>query len=60
MFACGTAAVITPVGAVESATAGWTVGGGEPGPVTMRLREQLLGIQFGQLPDPHGWVHKIC
>jgi branched-chain amino acid aminotransferase len=59
-FACGTAAVITPVGAVRGAAGGWTVGDGEPGPVTMRLREHLLGIQFGQLPDPHGWVHKVC
>ena len=60
VFACGTAAVITPVGAVRGAAGGWTVGDGEAGPVTMRLREQLLGIQFGQLPDPHGWVHKVC
>jgi branched-chain amino acid aminotransferase len=60
VFACGTAAVITPVGAVRGATGGWAVGGGQPGPVTMRLREQLLGIQFGQLPDPYGWVHKVC
>jgi branched-chain amino acid aminotransferase len=60
VFACGTAAVITPVGAVRSPAGGWTIGTGEPGPVTMRLREHLLGVQFGQLPDPHGWVHKIC
>jgi branched-chain amino acid aminotransferase len=60
VFACGTAAVITPVGAVRGVSGGWVIGGGEPGPVTMQLREQLLGIQFGQLPDPHGWVHKIC
>jgi branched-chain amino acid aminotransferase len=60
VFACGTAAVITPVGAVRGAAGGWTIGDGGPGPVTMRLREQLLGIQFGQLPDPYGWVHKVC
>jgi branched-chain amino acid aminotransferase len=58
-FACGTAAVITPVGAVKGATSSWTVGDGTPGPVTMRLREELLGIQFGQLPDQHGWIHKV-
>jgi branched-chain amino acid aminotransferase len=60
VFACGTAAVITPVGAVRAAAGGWTIGGGEPGPVTMRLREHLLGIQFGLMPDPYGWVHKVC
>ena len=60
VFACGTAAVITPVHEVKGASAGWMVGDGQPGPITMRLREQLLGIQFGRLPDPHGWVHKIA
>jgi branched-chain amino acid aminotransferase len=60
VFACGTAAVITPVGLVKSATSSWTVGDGDtPGPVTMRLREQLLGIQFGSIPDRYGWIHKI-
>jgi branched-chain amino acid aminotransferase len=60
VLACGTAAVVTPVGAVRSSSGDWTIGDGGPGPVTMRLREHLLGIQFGNLPDPHGWVHKIC
>src|SRR5216683_277418 len=59
VFACGTAAVITPVGTIKGSEGGWTVGDGTPGPVTMRLREELLGIQFGHLADPHGWVHKI-
>jgi branched-chain amino acid aminotransferase len=59
VFACGTAAVVTPVGEVKSPHGGWTIGDGQPGPVTLRLREQLLGIQFGRLPDPHGWIHKI-
>ncbi|HEY2506848.1 MAG TPA: branched-chain amino acid aminotransferase [Streptosporangiaceae bacterium] len=60
VFACGTAAVITPVGTVRGQGGGWTIGGGQPGPVTMRLRDHLLGLQFGQQPDPYGWVHKIC
>ncbi len=60
VFACGTAAVITPVGQVKSASGEWMIGDGTPGPVTLRLREELVGIQYGQRPDPHGWVHKIC
>ncbi len=60
VFACGTAAVITPVGRIKSADGEWAVGDGTPGPVTMRLREELLGIQYGSQPDPHGWIHKIC
>jgi branched-chain amino acid aminotransferase len=60
VFACGTAAVITPVGSAKSAAGDWTIGDGTPGPVTMRLREELLGIQYGSRPDPYGWIHKIC
>jgi hypothetical protein len=25
----------------------------------MGLREQLVGIQRGTAPDPHGWVHRV-
>ncbi|HEX6886875.1 MAG TPA: branched-chain amino acid aminotransferase [Candidatus Nanopelagicales bacterium] len=60
VFACGTAAVVTPVGSVKSANGQWTVGDGEPGPVTMRLREALLDIQTGRMPDPFGWVHRLA
>ena len=59
VFACGTAAVVTPVGTIKGAAGGWTVGDATPGPVSMRLREELLGIQYGHLADPHGWIHKI-
>jgi branched-chain amino acid aminotransferase len=60
VFACGTAAVITPVGAVRSNGAEWVIGDGQPGPVTTRLREELVGIQVGTRPDPHGWIHKLA
>jgi len=59
VFACGTAAVITPVGSVKSADGEWTIGDGQPGPVAMRLREHLTGIQTGLKPDTHGWMHTI-
>jgi branched-chain amino acid aminotransferase len=59
VFACGTAAVITPVGLAKSAEGEWTVGDGTPGAVTMHLRESLLGLQTGQLPDTHGWMHPL-
>jgi branched-chain amino acid aminotransferase len=59
VFACGTAAVITPVGSVKSTRANWTVADGEPGEVTMRLRAALLDIQTGQAPDKHGWMHPL-
>jgi len=59
VFACGTAAVITPVGSVMSADAQWTVGDGQPGQVTKRLREALLDLQCGRSEDPFGWVHLV-
>jgi branched-chain amino acid aminotransferase len=60
VFACGTAAVITPVGRVKGRSTQWTIADGEPGPVTMRLREELVGIQYGDVPDPFGWIHQVC
>ncbi|MGN5637003.1 branched-chain amino acid aminotransferase [Streptomyces sp. AC154] len=59
VFACGTAAVITPVGTVKSAGGEWTQGDGTPGPVTLKLRERLLDIQRGTAEDTHGWMHRI-
>lgn len=59
VFACGTAAVITPVGEVKSAAGGWEIGTGEPGPVTMAFREALLNIQLGIADDPHDWVRRV-
>ena len=59
VFACGTAAVITPVGSVKSSDASWTVGDGQTGPVTTALRSALLNIQTGRAPDEHGWLHTL-
>ncbi|QKW52595.1 branched-chain amino acid aminotransferase [Streptomyces buecherae] len=59
VFACGTAAVITPVGSVKSARADWTVGDGQPGEITMKLRTALLDIQTGAAPDTHHWMHPL-
>ena len=60
VFACGTAAVITPVGRARSASGDWQIADGKAGAVTTALREELVGIQYGQRPDPYGWLHKIC
>jgi branched-chain amino acid aminotransferase len=60
VFACGTAAVITPVGRVAHTGGEFTVGGGETGPVTSRLRTALTEIQRGVAPDEHGWMVPIA
>jgi len=58
-FACGTAAVVTPIGEVRSSTGSFTMGDGAGGPVTERLQRALVGIQRGTTPDAHGWVHRV-
>jgi branched-chain amino acid aminotransferase len=59
VFACGTAAVITPVGSVKFEGGSWDIHGGETGPVALRIREKLLAIQHGLEPDAHGWMHAV-
>jgi branched-chain amino acid aminotransferase len=59
-FACGTAAVVTPVGKVEGRDREFTIGSGGPGQLTMRLKERLVAIQRGTAPDIHGWVKQIA
>jgi len=58
--ACGTAAVITPIGGIEyngelhvfhSET--------EVGPITKKLYDTLYGIQFGDVEAPEGWIVKV-
>ncbi|GAA1545860.1 branched-chain amino acid aminotransferase [Dactylosporangium maewongense] len=58
-FACGTAAVITPIGVVRDRDGEFTIADGTAGKVTMDLRESLVGIQRGTAADPHGWVHRV-
>ncbi|WP_394617086.1 branched-chain amino acid aminotransferase [Lentzea sp. JNUCC 0626] len=60
VFACGTAAVVTPVGTVKSADGEIVVNGGRPGSLTMELRRRLVAIQEGVEPDVHGWMHTIA
>ena len=59
VFACGTAAVIAPVGRARSRSGEWTMGDGGSGEVTLRLRSALLDLQYGRREDPHGWMHRV-
>jgi branched-chain amino acid aminotransferase len=60
--ACGTAAVITPVRSIVDESTGKSYDycrNGQPGPVSVKLYEQLQGIQTGDLPDPYGWIEFV-
>jgi branched-chain amino acid aminotransferase len=58
VFACGTAAVVTPVGELR-----WD-GGSTPAPastdLTLRIRQALVDIQYGRADDTFGWLHQVC
>jgi branched-chain amino acid aminotransferase len=58
-FACGTAAVVTPIGSVKSPDGEFKMGAGGPGQLTQRIKQKLLDIQRGASPDRHGWVRRI-
>jgi branched-chain amino acid aminotransferase len=58
-FACGTAAVISPIGKVCSAKGDFLISGGAAGQVAMGLRKQLIDIQYGRTNDPHNWIQKV-
>ena len=59
-FACGTAAVVTPIGSVASPEGRFTIGNAGPGEITTQLRDALVAIQRGQAPDAHGWIERIA
>ncbi len=58
-FACGTAAVVTPIGMIKAAE--FEIGSPDAvaGGLTMSLREELTDIQYGRRPDPHGWMLRL-
>ena len=56
----GTAAVLTPVGTLLHNDKEYSVGSGEAGPTTQKLRQALNDIQWGKAPDTHNWLTKVC
>lgn len=58
-FACGTAAVVTPIGSVKGPDGEFKIGAGGPGQTTMRIKQKLVDIQRGVGADPYGWVSRI-
>jgi branched-chain amino acid aminotransferase len=59
MFACGTAAVVTPIAVVKAE--GFEIGSEDApaGELTMSLRQELTDIQYGRVPDKHGWLTRL-
>jgi branched-chain amino acid aminotransferase len=59
IFACGTAAVVSAVGAAKSIHGTWQTADGQPGPITNQIRAALLAIQHGKGEDKHGWNKRV-
>ena len=59
VFGTGTAAVISPVGELVYEDRKAEISGGVIGPVTQKLYDTLTGIQWGKLPDEHGWIQTV-
>ena len=59
LFACGTAAVVTPIGMLRDSSGSHQVGSGETGETTAALRKNLLDVQYGRAEDRHGWLRRV-
>jgi branched-chain amino acid aminotransferase len=60
VFACGTAAVITPVGQFKSGVETIGSADADPGALTVSLREELTAIQYGRVEDRHNWMLRLA
>jgi branched-chain amino acid aminotransferase len=60
IFATGTAAVVSPVGQICYKEELLTINDGRVGELSQRLFDELSGIQYGERPDPHGWIETVC
>ncbi|MGR2751433.1 branched-chain amino acid aminotransferase [Agromyces arachidis] len=58
-FACGTAAVVTPIGRLLAEDFEIVHNGPEASELALSLREELTGIQYGRVEDRHGWMLRL-
>jgi len=58
--ACGTAVVITPICSILYGETEYTFGSPDKaGETLLRLYNELQGIQYGDIPDRHGWMLRV-
>ncbi len=57
-FSCGTAAVITPIGAFKSKAGEFQLPDNGT-PTTIAIRDRILDVQYGRAEDLHGWMRRI-
>lgn len=59
-FGTGTAAVISPIGALKWNDVEVKINNGEIGELTQKLYDNLTGIQWGKKEDPFGWIEPLA
>ncbi|WP_424137773.1 branched-chain amino acid aminotransferase [Roseomonas chloroacetimidivorans] len=59
MWGTGTAAVVSPVGELGYKGETIKIGDGQTGPLTQKLYDSIVAIQYGRAPDPHGWMTDV-
>ncbi|MFH1130435.1 MAG: aminotransferase class IV, partial [Pseudomonadota bacterium] len=59
IFGTGTAAVISPVGALSFRDKVYTVGDGKTGALAQKLFDQITGLQYARIEDRFGWTERI-
>jgi branched-chain amino acid aminotransferase len=59
MFGAGTAAIVSPFGKLNVDGREYTVNNNQTGPISKKIYEELIAIQYGKKPDPYGWVHRV-
>ncbi|GAB1815569.1 branched-chain amino acid aminotransferase [Mycobacterium sp. MUNTM1] len=59
VFACGTAAVVTPVSRVKHHGGEFPIADGRPGEITRQMRKRLTGIQQGKCADKNQWMLRL-
>jgi len=58
-FGTGTAAVVSPMGLLDTGDVQMTINNGEIGEVAQKLYDTLTGIQWGRVSDDFGWTVKV-
>ena len=59
MFGAGTAAIVSPFGKLHVDDKEYTVNDNQTGPLSKRIYEELIAIQYGIKPDPYDWVYRV-
>ena len=59
VWGTGTAAVISPVGELAYKGERMVINKGQIGPLTQKLYDAIVGIQYGKSPDPDGWTVEV-